>query len=102
MGHEPPAASARCQVLDVCAGTRDFSFLAAREADPGGRVVTRNISPALLDAGRYKAAKALMADRVLWVQGDAERMGLARECFDAVLAGYGFAISSFWSRSFRK
>lgn len=77
------------RVLDVCAGTGDFALLAARAAGPEGRVVACDISRAMMGAGRDKAARAHVADRVFWVQGDAEQMGLARDSFDAVLVGYG-------------
>ncbi len=77
------------RVLDVCAGTGDFALLAAKATGPKGRVVACDISRAMMAAGRDKAAKAHVGDRVYWVQGDAERMGLARESFDAVLVGYG-------------
>lgn len=77
------------RVLDLCAGTGDFALLAARAAGPEGRVVACDISRAMMAAGRDKAARAHVGHRVFWVQGDAERMGLARESFDAVLVGYG-------------
>lgn len=80
---------AGARVLDVCAGTGDFALLAAKAVGPGGLVVACDISRAMMAVGQKKAARELVDDRILWVQGDAEGMGLARENFDAVLVGYG-------------
>jgi ubiquinone/menaquinone biosynthesis methyltransferase len=44
-------------VLDLCAGTMDFSAMLAR-ARPDARVVAVDFSPAMLEAGRHKAPRA--------------------------------------------
>ncbi|MBM9538434.1 ubiquinone/menaquinone biosynthesis methyltransferase [Desulfobulbus alkaliphilus] len=76
-------------VLDLCGGTADFAVLAARDVGPSGTVVVCDISPAMMIAGRSKARRAGVLERIQWVQGDAERMGLADQCLDAVIVGYG-------------
>lgn len=77
------------QVLDLCGGTGDFAVLAAREVGPSGTVVVCDISPAMMIVGRNKAHLSGVLERIQWVQGDAERMGFADQCLDAVIVGYG-------------
>ena len=76
-------------VLDLCGGTADFAVLAARDVGPSGAVVVCDISPAMMIVGRNKARRAGVLERIQWVQGDAERMGFADQCLDAVIVGYG-------------
>lgn len=77
------------RVLDLCGGTGDFAVLAARKVGTSGTVVVCDISPAMMAAGKGKAQRAGVLDRIDWVQGDAERMGFVDESFDVVVVGYG-------------
>jgi demethylmenaquinone methyltransferase / 2-methoxy-6-polyprenyl-1,4-benzoquinol methylase len=77
------------QVLDLCAGTADFAVMAAKAVGPKGKVVAVDISRKMMAAGRRKAARAGLGERIDWVQGDAERLGFAADSFDAVIVGYG-------------
>ncbi|WP_051434427.1 ubiquinone/menaquinone biosynthesis methyltransferase [Desulfonatronum lacustre] len=77
------------RVLDLCGGTGDFAVAAAKAVGSAGMVVVCDISRAMMGAGRRKAARAGVSDRIVWIQGDAERMGFARDSFDAVIVGYG-------------
>ncbi len=77
------------KVLDLCAGTGDFSVLSAREIGPEGKTVACDLSREMMDAGRNKSAAARLEERICWVQGDAEHLGFARASFDAVIIGYG-------------
>jgi demethylmenaquinone methyltransferase/2-methoxy-6-polyprenyl-1,4-benzoquinol methylase len=77
------------RVVDVCGGTADLALLAARQVGPSGRVVVYDINRAMLEAGRPKVAAASLADRILYLQGDAQRLSLAEAAFDAALVGFG-------------
>ena len=77
------------RVLDLCGGTGDFAVAAAKAVGSTGKVVVCDISRAMMGVGRRKAARAGVSDRIRWIQGDAERMGFARDSFDAVIVGYG-------------
>jgi demethylmenaquinone methyltransferase / 2-methoxy-6-polyprenyl-1,4-benzoquinol methylase len=77
------------RVLDLCGGTGDFAVLAARDVGPTGMVVVCDISPAMMIVGRSKAHRTGVQERIQWVLGDAEQMGFADQCFDAVIVGYG-------------
>ncbi|WP_045222740.1 ubiquinone/menaquinone biosynthesis methyltransferase [Desulfonatronum thioautotrophicum] len=77
------------RVLDLCGGTGDFALLAARIVGPAGTVVVCDFSRAMMHVGRGRAKRAGMAERIHWMQGDAEQMGFADHFFDAVIVGYG-------------
>jgi demethylmenaquinone methyltransferase / 2-methoxy-6-polyprenyl-1,4-benzoquinol methylase len=77
------------RVIDVCGGTADLSILAARAVGPKGRVVLVDINRAMMEGGRPKVASAGLADRVSFVQGDAEGMALTGSGFDAAMVGFG-------------
>lgn len=77
------------RVLDLCGGTGDFALLAARDVGPTGVVVVCDFSRSMMDVGRSKAKRVGVLKRIHWVQSDAERMGVADRCFDAVIVGYG-------------
>lgn len=76
-------------VLDLCGGTADFAILAAKKVGPSGKVVVCDISRMMMIAGRQKALRARVADRIQWILGDAEQMGFDGDSFDAVIVGYG-------------
>ena len=54
-----------------------------------GRVVLYDINRAMMEEGRLKVAKASLADRILYVQGDAECMSFPDRSFDAAMVGFG-------------
>lgn len=77
------------QVLDLCGGTGDLSVLAARLVAPNGRVILYDISRAMIDMGRSKLGGPFGAERIRWLQGNAERISLADRQFDAAIVGFG-------------
>jgi demethylmenaquinone methyltransferase / 2-methoxy-6-polyprenyl-1,4-benzoquinol methylase len=76
-------------VLDVCGGTADLALLAARLVGSAGHVVVYDINQAMMQRGRTKAADSGLAGRILFVQGDAERISFPDSSFDAVMVGFG-------------
>jgi demethylmenaquinone methyltransferase / 2-methoxy-6-polyprenyl-1,4-benzoquinol methylase len=77
------------RVLDVCGGTADLALLAAKKIGPGGRVVVYDINRAMMAAGRPKVARAHLASRIAFLQGDAERLSCPDASFDAAMVGFG-------------
>lgn len=72
------------RVLDVAAGTGNASLPAAAR---GARVTASDLTPALLEAGRARAAeRALDLD---WVEADAEDLPFADGEFDVVMSAIG-------------
>lgn len=76
-------------VLDICGGTGDLSLLAARRVGRSGRVVIYDINRAMMEVGKSKIQRSGMADRITSIQGDAERLGIADNRFDASMVGFG-------------
>ena len=73
-------AAAKGDVLDLCAGTMDFSAMLAGEA----RTLTAlDFCQEMLDLGRAKAPQARI------VCADAREMPLPAASFDAIVAGFG-------------
>jgi len=76
-------------VLDVCGGTGDLALLAARMAGSRGRVLVYDINRAMLIAGRPKVARSPLAGRILYLQGDAQRLPCPDNLFDGAMVGFG-------------
>ncbi len=77
------------RVIDVCGGTADLSILAARAVGPKGSIVLYDINRAMIERGRPKVAGASLADKILFVQGDAEFLSFPEGLFDAAMVGFG-------------
>ncbi len=77
------------KVLDVCGGTGDLSILAARKTGPTGKVVLFDLNWDMMAAGYDKVRKAKNGHNVAYVQGNAEKIGLRAETFDAAMVGFG-------------
>lgn len=72
--------SAQGDVLDLCAGTMDFSAMLAGKAQT---LTALDFCQEMLDAGRHKAPNARI------VCADAREMPLPSGAFNAVVAGFG-------------
>jgi demethylmenaquinone methyltransferase/2-methoxy-6-polyprenyl-1,4-benzoquinol methylase len=77
------------RMMDVCGGTGDLSRLAAKAIGPQGRVILYDINRAMIEAGRPKMNRIVLASRVRYIQGDAERISCCPGCMDAALVGFG-------------
>lgn len=71
-------------VLDIACGTGNAAVQAAMA---GGKVTGVDLTPALFDAGRRRAAKAGV--EVEFVEGDAEMLPFGDALFDVVLSTFG-------------
>ncbi|MEO6898298.1 MAG: methyltransferase domain-containing protein [Caldimonas sp.] len=76
------------QVLDVAAGAGEQTLAAAERTGPGGRVVATDLSPAIVELGRARAARAGLA-HVEFQVGDGEALPVATGAFDAVVCRLG-------------
>src|SRR5690606_41601529 len=81
------------RVLDVCCGTGDLTFLAAREVGPRGEVVGLDFSAGMLEVARQKTAALGPAQAELasihWVEGDALALPFPDGSFDRVVTSFG-------------
>ena len=83
-----PARSRPFHLLDVAGGTGDIAFRVLDAAGPQARATVLDINGDMLDVGRERTPKALQ-DRIDFVQGNAESLGLADQCFDAYTIAFG-------------
>ena len=77
------------RVIDVCGGTGDLSILAMRKVEPSGRVFLYDMNGTMMSAGRGKSTNAGARKKIVYVQGDAERISFCSESFDAAMVGFG-------------
>ena len=77
------------RALDLCCGTGDLALLLARRVGAGGRVVGVDISEAMLDVARHKAAASGLGARTQFILGDVERLALRDGAFDVATVGFG-------------
>jgi demethylmenaquinone methyltransferase / 2-methoxy-6-polyprenyl-1,4-benzoquinol methylase len=84
------ALSGRERVLDMCTGTADLAIEAATSRAGAAReVIGVDFAGEMLRRGLVKVRAAGLADRVRLVRGDATRMPLPDESFDAALVAFG-------------
>ena len=78
-------------VLELAAGVGDTGYEAAQIIGDGGRLITSDLSPAMLDAARRRGAELGLANveyRII----DAERIHLADDSVDGVLCRFGYML----------
>ncbi|MFQ5624811.1 MAG: methyltransferase domain-containing protein [Paracoccaceae bacterium] len=75
-------------VLDCGAGTGATGILAARRAGPEGHVTLFDLSEAMLEVARQKAARAGLGERLTFEAGDMARLPYEDGSFDVVLSSY--------------
>ena len=77
------------RVIDICGGTADLSLMAAKAVGPGGRVILCDFNREMIDAGRTKIDRALLKEKIIPVQGDAESLSFSANIFSAAMVGFG-------------
>ena len=73
------------RVLDLGSGAGTDSLVAAQMVGPTGRVTGIDMTPEMLERAR-KAAEAMVAMNVEFVEGEVERLPFADESFDVVIS----------------
>jgi len=76
------------QVLEVGAGTGRALVSFADDVGPSGHVVGLDVSKGMCTVAQKTAVDANVADRVSIVRGDAERLPLETDAFDALFASF--------------
>jgi demethylmenaquinone methyltransferase/2-methoxy-6-polyprenyl-1,4-benzoquinol methylase len=76
------------EVLDVAGGTGDIAFRIAERA-PSAAVTVADINAGMLAVGRNRARSLHLADRVAFVEANAESLPFAAARFDAVTIAFG-------------
>jgi demethylmenaquinone methyltransferase/2-methoxy-6-polyprenyl-1,4-benzoquinol methylase len=90
------------RVLDVSGGTGDLSVLSHRAVGQAGQVVLYDINRAMITAGRQKRTHAAARRRIVYVQGDAEKIAFQDNIFDAVMIGFAVRNITHMKQAFRE
>ena len=85
----PPRSERRFRLLDVAGGTGDIAMRAMKRGGDGCSAVICDISPEMLDVGRRRVEAAGLGDRIEFVEGNAEVLAFAGNCFDAYTIAFG-------------
>lgn len=76
------------RLLEVAAGPGDTGLLALERLRPGGRLVSTDVAPEMVDAARRRA-RELGVEDVEFVVGDAAALPFDDHAFDAALCRFG-------------
>lgn len=77
------------RVLDLAAGTGDFSQSIAARVGPDGFVVACDINPTMLTLGRERLTDAGIVGNISYAIADAERLPFPDQSFERVTIGFG-------------
>lgn len=76
------------RVLDLATGTGDLALLAARRY-PTAQVVGVDPSVKMMDVGKHKVAARGLAERISFLEGEAEHLPLPDASFDGLTMAFG-------------
>lgn len=85
----PPKTALPFWLIDVAGGTGDIAIRVLQRGGPLCSAVICDISPEMLDVGRARVGKFDFADRVEFVEGNAEQLPFADKSFDAFTIAFG-------------
>src|SRR5947208_14644541 len=88
-GLNPPKNDAPFALLDVAGGTGDIAFRAAKASGAGFRATVCDINIDMLEVGRNRAVAQHLAERVSFVEGNAESLAFPDRAFDAYTIAFG-------------
>src|SRR5262249_59354578 len=78
-------------ILDLAAGTGETGFLAAPRLGPEGRLITSDLSPAMLEAAERVAVELGVTNAEFRVL-DGERIELPNASVDGVVSRFGYVL----------
>ncbi|WAC28107.1 bifunctional demethylmenaquinone methyltransferase/2-methoxy-6-polyprenyl-1,4-benzoquinol methylase UbiE [Ancylobacter sp. SL191] len=85
----PPKTDRPFALLDVAGGTGDVSFRTVEAGGAGTRATVADINGGMLGVGRERAASLGLAERVEFVEANAESLPFADRSFDATTIAFG-------------
>jgi demethylmenaquinone methyltransferase/2-methoxy-6-polyprenyl-1,4-benzoquinol methylase len=77
------------KALDVAGGTGDIAFRIVEASGRNAHVSVLDINASMLDVGRERAEKLGLADKVDFVEANAEELPFADDSFDAYTIAFG-------------
>jgi demethylmenaquinone methyltransferase/2-methoxy-6-polyprenyl-1,4-benzoquinol methylase len=81
--------SGQLPILDVCTGTGDLAFAYDRAANKSVTIIGADFCHEMLDVARKKAAKANVAERITFIEADAQNTPLHSDTFQIVCVAFG-------------
>jgi demethylmenaquinone methyltransferase / 2-methoxy-6-polyprenyl-1,4-benzoquinol methylase len=84
-----PSKSRPFRHLDVAGGTGDIGFRVAKAGGPQTQVTLLDINPNMLAVGRARAQKKGLADKLTFVEANAESLPFPDNEFDAYTIAFG-------------
>jgi demethylmenaquinone methyltransferase/2-methoxy-6-polyprenyl-1,4-benzoquinol methylase len=85
----PPKSERPFALLDVAGGTGDIAFRAAEASGAGFHATVCDINREMLAVGRDRAKKRHLADRVTFIEGNAEQLAFPDRSFDGYTIAFG-------------
>ncbi|QFR34550.1 bifunctional demethylmenaquinone methyltransferase/2-methoxy-6-polyprenyl-1,4-benzoquinol methylase UbiE [Ancylobacter sp. TS-1] len=85
----PPRNDRPFHLLDVAGGTGDVSFRTVEAGGPATRATVADINGGMLAVGRERASALGLADRVEFVEANAESLPFPDRSFDAATVAFG-------------
>ncbi|MBB3773496.1 demethylmenaquinone methyltransferase/2-methoxy-6-polyprenyl-1,4-benzoquinol methylase [Angulomicrobium tetraedrale] len=85
----PPKSARAFKLLDVAGGTGDVSFRTVEAGGAGTTATVADINGGMLGVGRERAATLGLADRVEFVEANAEELPFPDRSFDATTIAFG-------------
>ena len=95
----PPKSPTPFAHLDVAGGTGDVALRVCRAAGAGGSSVICDISGEMLEAGQRRIAPTDQADRIQFVQGNAEALPFPSQSFNAYTIAFGIRNVTHFDRA---
>jgi ubiquinone/menaquinone biosynthesis C-methylase UbiE len=78
-------------ILELAAGLGETGFEIAKTVGDGGRLISTDFAPAMVDAATHRATELGLNNTVCRVM-DAERMDLPDDCVDGVVCRWGYML----------
>jgi demethylmenaquinone methyltransferase / 2-methoxy-6-polyprenyl-1,4-benzoquinol methylase len=95
----PPRSATPFAHLDVAGGTGDVALRVMRAAGPGGSSVICDISGEMLEAGQRRIVRTDQAERIAFVQGNAEALPFPSQSFNAFTIAFGIRNVTYIDRA---
>jgi ubiquinone/menaquinone biosynthesis C-methylase UbiE len=88
-------------VVELAAGSGDTGFLAAERLGPGGRLLSTDVAPEMVEAARRRAAE-LGLEKVEFLVADATALPFDEASIDGVLCRFGVMLVPDPAQAFRE
>lgn len=85
----PPKGNRTWHSLDVAGGTGDIAFRIVERGGPNVRTTVFDINSSMLEVGEQRAQKRKLADKLTFVEGNAEELPFEDNSFDAYTIAFG-------------